>query len=638
MDLEEPQMETGMSNVRKAVPLRDVTVLPGSASASTSASMASSATSSYPGFLSPPGGGSREADPEPFSRKNSTTSSPERLGGDQFCDNSGFSPDADAALSLAGLSGGGGQGSAPQRKRLRSFNSDFEAEAKKRLHKMPSTMSLGIPFSPMPSPTVEVSQPPTEAAVTTLTGALNVSGLPFQVQQCAFEVLGEMKRSAADVNVLRAISLTAQKVYEVMKQSPGSSAILSPPLFNVQRKNSSQGTQIQPNTSKPVHPLSERLRKYVSSSLLQQSTMQQQQQKQQQDPNSPFQPLLNGFSSRMFRRHSSSNLGSDFSETGAASTLEKALLLQTLLGSPKAPAMESSSVPGDSPNAIGSSSTPLMEPSFSLNNKDPLPPQNELDDKPMGSLAEYPVPQVKLEDDAKSYRGSCEHSRPIIKWTKHQDESLRAAVEKYGEKNWKKIAAEVPYRDHVQCLQRWKKVLRPGLVKGPWTKEEDEKLLEIINLHDGDIEMLNWTQLAQQIQGRSPKQCRERWYLNLDPSINRQPWTKDEDQLLLRLHASMGSKWSEIKTQFNGRTENSVKTRFKSLSRAARKKWNPEEDAKLMKLCRTSGKDWDKIQTEFPRRSKNALKNRQRYLANLPKGEIPEELTPNTNSSSSSSK
>lgn len=46
-----------------------------------------------------------------------------------------------------------------------------------------------------------------------------------------------------------------------------------------------------------------------------------------------------------------------------------------------------------------------------------------------------------------------------------QDESLRLAVERSGERNWKAIADQVPGRNHTQCLQRWTKVLKPGLIK-----------------------------------------------------------------------------------------------------------------------------------------------------------------------------
>ena len=52
-----------------------------------------------------------------------------------------------------------------------------------------------------------------------------------------------------------------------------------------------------------------------------------------------------------------------------------------------------------------------------------------------------------------------------------QDEQLSAAVRMYDGKSWKKIAACLPGRSDVQCLHRWQKVLKPGLVKGPWTAE-----------------------------------------------------------------------------------------------------------------------------------------------------------------------
>ena len=57
------------------------------------------------------------------------------------------------------------------------------------------------------------------------------------------------------------------------------------------------------------------------------------------------------------------------------------------------------------------------------------------------------------------------------KWTPEEDNILREAVEKYGGKNWKKISDLLVDRTDVQCLHRWQKVLRPGLVKGPWTTE-----------------------------------------------------------------------------------------------------------------------------------------------------------------------
>ncbi|RLN89361.1 hypothetical protein BBJ28_00022870, partial [Nothophytophthora sp. Chile5] len=97
-----------------------------------------------------------------------------------------------------------------------------------------------------------------------------------------------------------------------------------------------------------------------------------------------------------------------------------------------------------------------------------------------------------------------------------EDDKLRDAVSRHGERNWKSIAEEVPGRNHTQCLQRWTKVLAPGLVKGHWRPDEDDLLKELVA--EG---RKNWGQVATRIPGRTSKQCRERWYNHLDPSIVR---------------------------------------------------------------------------------------------------------------------
>ena len=63
------------------------------------------------------------------------------------------------------------------------------------------------------------------------------------------------------------------------------------------------------------------------------------------------------------------------------------------------------------------------------------------------------------------------------KWTEEEDMALSNAVSSHGEKNWRVIAEVVPNRDHVQCLQRYKKVLKEGLAKGAWKVEEDQRLV-----------------------------------------------------------------------------------------------------------------------------------------------------------------
>ncbi|KAJ0409993.1 hypothetical protein ATCC90586_009670 [Pythium insidiosum] len=146
------------------------------------------------------------------------------------------------------------------------------------------------------------------------------------------------------------------------------------------------------------------------------------------------------------------------------------------------------------------------------------------------------------------------------RWTKLQDNALRESVRIHGEKNWKAIAELVPGRNHAQCLQRWRKVLKPGLVKGHWSFEEDQ-ILEYLVTQGCN----NWGQIAERIPGRTPKQCRERWKNHLDPAINKGPYTEEEDKVILDAQARLGNKWSQIAQLLKGRTEDSVKIRWKSL-------------------------------------------------------------------------
>jgi len=201
---------------------------------------------------------------------------------------------------------------------------------------------------------------------------------------------------------------------------------------------------------------------------------------------------------------------------------------------------------------------------------------------------------VSMEDD--------EAEKSVAKrWTPEQDEELRIAVERHNGQNWKAIASMVTCRDHVQCLQRWKKVLQPGLIKGMWTEEEDALLVQLMNAS----KVKNWAEIAKQVPGRTAKQCRERWSLNLDPSINRSSWTKSEDDLLIKLHSDMGNKWAEIKRHLNGRTENGVKTRFKSLERAKIKDqevvWTPELEQQLHEISSRFECRFDEVTKHLPR-------------------------------------
>ncbi|CDW76882.1 myb-like dna-binding domain containing protein [Stylonychia lemnae] len=174
-------------------------------------------------------------------------------------------------------------------------------------------------------------------------------------------------------------------------------------------------------------------------------------------------------------------------------------------------------------------------------------------------------------------------------WSDDETKLLNWAIQTYSEKrgiqgenftaaDWQNVAKLVPGRNDAQCQYKWNQGHKSSITKTQWQKREDDELFLIIS----EKGTKQWQEIAEMLNSklgvnRNGKQCRERWYNFLNPEINRDPFSNEEDLKILLLRKQIGNRWSEIVKQLPGRTENSVKNRFNCMFKKIK-------DEKLQKI------------------------------------------------------
>lgn len=117
-------------------------------------------------------------------------------------------------------------------------------------------------------------------------------------------------------------------------------------------------------------------------------------------------------------------------------------------------------------------------------------------------------------------------------------------------------------------------------------EDEDERLVSLIRM----CGTTNWSVIVNNMNGRTERQCRERWYKYLSPDVKHGEWTAAEDSLLLEAYERHNRKWVKIAREIPGRTDGQVKDRWNKINR----------DGSLAEMSSSSDVGTDKLSTFLP--------------------------------------
>jgi hypothetical protein len=100
--------------------------------------------------------------------------------------------------------------------------------------------------------------------------------------------------------------------------------------------------------------------------------------------------------------------------------------------------------------------------------------------------------------------------------------------------------------------------------KKKFSRDEDEKLIKLVSI----LGQNRRKEIAKLFPDRSVRQLRERWIFYLNPSVDRTPFTPEEDHILLDNQQKFGNLWKFIsKELLPNRTPIALRNRFHQLQR-----------------------------------------------------------------------
>ncbi|KAJ3039563.1 Myblike DNAbinding domain-containing protein, partial [Rhizophlyctis rosea] len=241
-------------------------------------------------------------------------------------------------------------------------------------------------------------------------------------------------------------------------------------------------------------------------------------------------------------------------------------------------------------------SSPVKASSEPLEPSEPIP-------SPIETTIAFPNREDASEpaSTTKSSAAQQKHPRGEVgnPWTRQEDElivsTLSTALQSSQPIPWSTLSTQLSRPAHSIKL-RYTNKLDPSINRSPFTPEDDQYILSTVSTHLENQTEIPWHEMAQHLGNRIPLKVKQRYFNWLKPSLKRGvPFSASEDAQIIKEGQKETPNWLFLANELNRKPDKLI-ARYTLINPSWKKgDWAPEEDSLILSHLDAASGDAKKV-------------------------------------------